>query len=259
MRGKLTLVTGILLLAIAAALCGVTNAAEVVPAAAEPAAAPAAPPAPAREEAEIPSKTLFDTIADGGLIGGIIIFLLGVAIALSVEHLITIRRGVIMPPEILADVEECFEKEEYEQAIAVCEEQPTFFTNVVAAGLSRINVGYKQMEEAMREAGEEAATNLQQKVSYLALIANIAPMLGLLGTVQGMIRAFQQIAGSAAAPNPAELAEDIQLALVTTFLGLTVAIPVMCVYHFFKNRVEKIVLEVGAISSELMARFRPVE
>ena len=253
MRGKLTLVTVVLLLAIAAALCGVTRAAEPA------AGAAAAPAAVAKEEAEVPSKTLFDTIAEGGWIGGIIIFLLGVAIALSVEHLITIRRGVIMPPEILADVEECFEKEEYEQAIAVCEEQPTFFTNVVAAGLSRINVGYKQMEEAMAEAGEEAATNLQQKVSYLALIANIAPMLGLLGTVQGMIKAFQQIEASAAAPNPSELAGDIQLALVTTFLGLTVAIPVMCVYHFFKNRVEKIVLEVGAISSELMARFRPVE
>jgi len=248
MRGKLTLVTVILFLAMAVALCGVVTAAE-----------PAAPEAAEKTTVEAESQTLWDTIAAGKWIGGIIIFLLGVAIALSVEHLITIRRGVIMPPEILADVEECFEKEEYEQAIAVCEEEPTFFTNVVAAGLSRINVGYKQMEEAMAEAGEEAATNLQQKVSYLALIANIAPMLGLLGTVQGMIKAFQQIARSAAAPNPAQLAGDIQLALVTTFLGLTVAIPVMCIYHFFKNRVEKIVLEVGAISSELMARFRPVE
>lgn len=241
MRGKLTLVSVCLLLAIAVALCGVVTAAETTAA------------------AENKSTTLFDTIAAGGWIGGIIIFLLGVAIALGVEHLITIRRGVIMPPEILADVEECFENEEYEQAIAVCEEQPTFFTNVIAAGLSRINVGYKQMEEAMKEAGEEAATNLQQKVSYLALIANIAPMLGLLGTVQGMIKAFQVLATSGGSPDASKMAGDIQLALVTTFLGLIVAIPVMCVYHFFKNRVEKIVLEVGAISSELMARFRPVE
>jgi len=159
---------------------------------------------------------------------------------------------------VLADVEECFEKEEYEQAIAVCEEQPTFFTNVIAGGLSRVNAGYKQMEEAMSEAGEEAATDLQQKIGYLALIANIAPMLGLLGTVQGMINAFNQISDTAA-PKASELAGDIRLALVTTFLGLTVAIPVMCIYQFFKNRVQKIVLEVGAISGELMARFRPVE
>jgi len=205
------------------------------------------------------SRTLLQTVSKGGLIGYSIIFLLLIAIALVIEHGMTIRRGMIMPPELLADVEECFEKEEYEQAIVVCEEQPTFFTNVIAAGLSRINAGYKQMEEAMAEAGEEAATNLQQKISYLSLIANIAPMMGLLGTVQGMILAFNKIAVAGAAPDPGKLADSIQLALVTTFLGLLVAIPTMCVYQFFKNRVQKIVLEVGAISGELMARFRPVE
>jgi len=224
--------------------------------AAEEAAAPAAPATAAVEAAE--PQSLLDTIHAGGFIGYLIIGLFGVAIALSVEHFITIRRGTIMPPLVLADVEECFEKEEYEQAIAVCEEQPTFFTNVVAAGLSRINAGHKQMEEAMAEAGEEAATQLQQKVSYLSLIANIAPMLGLLGTVAGMISAFNKIA-TQTAPNPGELANSIQLALVTTFLGLLAAIPVMCVYHFFKNKVQKIILEVGAVSGELMARFRPVE
>ena len=220
----------------------------------------AAAPADTEKKATVTDEgaTVFDTIKAGGPIGFFIIFLFGVAIALTIEHLMTIRRGIIMPPEVLADVEECFEKEEYEQAIAVCEEQPTFFTSVVAAGLSRINAGYKQMEEAMAEAGEEAATGLQQKVSYLALIANIAPMLGLLGTVQGMISAFGKIKGSAA-PNPQDLAGSIELALVTTFLGLIVAVPVMCVYHFFKNKVQKVVLEVGAVSGELMARFRPVE
>ncbi len=203
-------------------------------------------------------KTLLDTINSGGLVGYIIIFLSVVAIALTIEHLMTIRRSIIMPPDVLAEVEECFEKEKYDEAIAACEGQPTFFTNVLAAGLARVNAGYKQMEEAMAEAGEEAATGLQQKTSYLALIANIAPMLGLLGTVQGMISAFNKIAVSTA-PKPAELADSIQLALVTTFLGLFVAIPVMCVHHFFKNKVQKIILEVGAISGELMARFRPVE
>jgi biopolymer transport protein ExbB len=226
----------------------------------------ATPPAAAEETGATAEKdveagermTLFDTINAGGVIGYIVLFLFLVAIALTIEHFLTIRRGAIMPPFLLAEVEEFFEKEEYENAMAVCEEQPTFFTNVIAAGLSRIHAGYKQMEEAMAEAGEEAATHLQQKIGYLALIANIAPMLGLLGTVAGMIKAFQQIALSAA-PKPSELANSIQLALVTTFLGLMVAIPVMCVYQFFKNRVQRIVLEVGAISGELMARFRPVE
>jgi len=216
-------------------------------------ASKAAVPEPAK------SRTLFDQINAGGFIGYVIMLLGVVGIALAIEHMITIRRTVVMPPDVLADVEECFEKEEYEQAIALCEERPTFFTNVVAAGLARINAGYKQMDEAMAEAGEEAASGLQHKISYLSLIANIAPMLGLLGTVAGMIGAFQQIEISGATPKPAELAGNIQLALVTTFQGLTVAIPIMMVYHFLKNRVEKMILEVGAITGELMARFRPVE
>ena len=219
-------------------------------------------PAPAAAEPEEdPTETMsvLEVIQAGGLIGYIIIFLFLISIALAIEHGLTIRRGVIMPPELLADVEECFEQEEYEEAIMVCEEQPTFFSNVIAAGLSRVNAGYKQMEEAMSEAGEEAAVDLQQKISYLSLIANISPMLGLLGTVLGMIRAFAAIANPDVPPKPADLAQNIQLALVTTFLGLIVAIPVMCIYQFFKNRVQKIVLEVGAISGELMARFRPVE
>jgi biopolymer transport protein ExbB len=246
-RGKLGVMALVLVFACVLVIPAVMAAEDSTPP-----AAGAAPTVPAE------GMSLFDTIKAGGLIGAVIIVLLLFAIALAIEHGWTIRRGAIMPPELLADIEEAFDKEEYEQAIAICEEQPTFFSNVIAAGLSRVNAGYTQIEEAMAEAGEEAATQLQQKIGYLALIANIAPMLGLLGTVQGMILAFQQIA-TAAAPKPAELANDIQLALVTTFLGLMVAIPVMCVYQFFKNRVEKIVLEVGAISGELMARFRPVE
>ncbi len=227
--------------------------------AAEPATTPADEGAKSAASEEIASRTLWDQINAGGTIGWVIMLLGVVALGFAIEDGITIRRSVIMPPEVLAEIEECFEKEEYERAITVCEEKPTFFTNVIAAGLARINGGYTQMEEAMAEAGEEAATNLQHKLGYLALISNVAPMLGLLGTVQGMIVAFQKVAMSAGAPKPAELADAIQLALVTTFQGLVVAIPVMCAFQFFKNKVQKMIIEIGAITGELMARFRPVE
>lgn len=209
-------------------------------------------------EPALRQQTLLDTINAGGTIGYIIMLLGVVALALSIENFLSMRRAVVMPPLVLADVEECFEKEEYEQAITICEEQPTFFTNVVAAGLGRVSSGYAQMEEAMADASDEASTKLQQKLGLLNLIANIAPMLGLLGTVQGMISAFQKIAMSGA-PRPDELANSIQLALVTTAQGLIVAIPIMCIHLFLKNKVQKMVLEVGAVKNELMARFKPVE
>jgi biopolymer transport protein ExbB len=214
--------------------------------------------ADAPPKAAAPSQTLFDIINAGGVVEYFLLFMNVVAIALAIEHFMTVRRSIVMPPELLADIEDCFEKEEYEQAMSVCEEQPTFLTNVVAAGLSRVNAGYKQMEEAMNAAGEEAATSLQQKIGYLSLIANLGPMLGLLGTTASMIIAFTHIATSEA-PKASELANDIQLALVTTFTGLLTAIFATCLFHYFKNRVQKLVLEVGGVSSELMARFRPVE
>ncbi len=97
---------------------------------------------------------------------------------------------------------------------------------------------------------------IKKKISYLSLIGNIAPMLGLFGTVTGMIKAFNTIAALGSAVSPADLAGGISQALVTTFLGLFVAIPSMIAYFMFRNRVVRITLEVGAIAEELVERFR---
>jgi biopolymer transport protein ExbB len=110
----------------------------------------------------------------------------------------------------------------------------------------------------MLEAGEEANVALQQKISYLSLIGNISPMLGLLGTVNGMVGAFGKIAVMTVV-KPSVLAANINEALVTTLLGLVVAIPVMCAYQFFSNRVTRIVLESSTVVSDLMERFKPAK
>jgi biopolymer transport protein ExbB len=138
----------------------------------------------------------------------------------------------------------------------LCETQPTFLTNVLAAALPKIGTGFDNIERAMGEVGDLEATKLNQKISYISLIANLAPMIGLFGTVSGMIGAFNTIATAKTAPTPAELAGGIQQALVTTFLGLLVAIPMLCAYFYFKNRVQRIIMEVGSITEELMERFR---
>ena len=96
---------------------------------------------------------------------------------------------------------------------------------------------------------------MEHKIGYLALIGSIAPMLGLLGTVQGMIDAFSVIASSDASPKPKDLAAGISTAMVTTLAGLIVCIPAMIAYSMFKNRMSRLVLEVGVVSEGLMARF----
>ena len=190
---------------------------------------------------------------------GLNILLLSVAgLALIIENFVNMRRDRMIPPHLLQELEELFQQEEYEQAIELCDAEDCFLTRVVGAGLAKVGAGYERMVEAVQEVGEEESTALHQKISYLSLIATIAPMLGLFGTVWGMIDAFNtiKVMGS---PSPADLAKGISKALVTTFLGLVVAIPVMTCYNILRNRVVRVVLEVGAVTSELFEKFRPIQ
>ncbi len=203
--------------------------------------------------------TLWHNIKAGGITELIIILMSVVGMSLMIEHAVSIRREKLVPPYVLNELEQLFDEEEYEEAMDLCDQEDCFLTRVVGAGLARIGGGYERMAEAVQEVGEEEATTLHQKISYLSLIGTIAPMMGLLGTVLGMIAAFNKIAAMAGAANPADLAQGISMALITTASGLIVSIPVMCAYMFFRNRVIKVVQEVGAITGELMERFRPVE
>jgi biopolymer transport protein ExbB len=114
------------------------------------------------------------------------------------------------------------------------------------------------MMESAKAVIEEESIKLQQKISWIQLIAAIAPMLGLLGTVQGMIGAFSEIAKMAGAPKPKDLAGGIFLALVTTFQGLVVAIPGMIFYFYFRNQLIRIAMEASALIEDLLERFKKI-
>ena len=104
--------------------------------------------------------------------------------------------------------------------------------------------------------GDEESVKLHQKIGWLPLIANIAPMMGLLGTVSGMVTAFNEIASSGGQASPADLAKGISEALLTTLFGLLVAIPVSATFAFLRNRMVKTIIELGAIVEDLFERFR---
>lgn len=216
-----------------------------------------ATPAMAQEAAKTESKSWIDTyISAGGWIGALIILCSVAGLALIVEHIVNIKRDKIVPPQLVDEIEGMFENEEYQEALELCEAEPNYLTNILAAGLPKINSGFETMKSSMDEAAEEEAIKLGQKISYLGLIGTIAPMLGLFGTVSGMIGAFQTITEMGAAVTPAHLAGGISEALVTTFLGLLVAIPAMIAYFFFRNRVVRVSLEINAIADDLVERFR---
>ena len=203
------------------------------------------------------SITVMKIIRWGGIVGALVILMSIAMVALVIEHFVAIKRDKIVPPEVIDEIEALFEEEEYQEALELCEQEPNYLTNMLAAALPKLNAGFDVMEEVVEEQHHIESTKLYTKVSYLSLIANIAPMLGLFGTVLGMVGAFNEIVKLGPAVTPKDLANGVQQALITTLFGLVVAIPAMGFFFFFRNRVTRITWEIRAIAEDLIERFRP--
>lgn len=194
-------------------------------------------------------------IRASGFFGLILLLLSFLMVALIMANVLSIRRDNLMPPDLIGAFEEKINNKDYQGAFELAKSDDSFVARVLAAGLSKLNQGYSEAIEGMQEVGEDENMAMEHKLSYLALIGAIAPMIGLMGTVYGMILSFQTIAASATSPKPSELADGISTALFTTLEGLTVAIPAMIFYSLLRNRVARYSLEVGMISESLMNRF----
>ncbi|MBK8181112.1 MAG: MotA/TolQ/ExbB proton channel family protein [Planctomycetes bacterium] len=210
----------------------------------------------AAPKAAIPSVSLFDYIVMSGFIGWVICVLSIIALAMVLENIVTLRREKLAPPELVDEVKSLFDEGQYQEAMELCENDKSFFARVCAAGITKIGYDYAMIEHALQEAGNEEAIKLHQKVAWLSVVAALAPMLGLFGTVQGMIVAFQTIANTVN-PAPSELATGIYQALLTTFEGLMIAIPVVGAFAYVRNRLVRSIIEVGAILEDMFEKFRP--
>ncbi|MHC4167567.1 MAG: MotA/TolQ/ExbB proton channel family protein [Planctomycetota bacterium] len=212
-------------------------------------------PASTAEPYEI---SLWSTIASGGVIGLLIILVSLAAVALIVENLLTIRRDRMVPAYLVEEIEGHIQAREYEPAQEACTQDGSFLAQVVGAGLGQIGAmfGFFDMQNAMQEVSEREISKLYRKLEYLSFIASTSPMLGLLGTVTGMISAFNQIAQTEGAARPSQLAGGISEALVTTCLGLVVAIPTLFFVAFFRRRIDGFVAESEIVVEKLMGHFR---
>lgn len=179
-------------------------------------------------------------------------------VALVVMNLLTVRRDNIVPVALVESFEAHLNEKRYQEAYEMAKNDESFLGQVLSAGLAKLSAGYQQAIEAMQEVGEEENMKLEHRLSYLALIGTVSPMVGLLGTVHGMISSFSVIANSPTTPKPSELAKGISTALFTTLVGLMIAIPAIAVYNILRNRVARLVLEVGIVSEGLMSRFSTV-
>jgi biopolymer transport protein ExbB len=180
-------------------------------------------------------------------------------VALFVMNVITARRENVIPSQLVGGFEQHLKDRRYQEAYDLAKSDESFLGRVLTAGLVKQSTsGYSQALEAMQEVGEEENMKLDHQLSYMALIGTISPMFGLLGTVDGMIRSFQVIAQSTTAPKPAVLAQGISTALFTTLVGLFIAIPAIAAYNILRNRMARLVLEVGIVSEGLMSRFENI-
>ena len=176
-------------------------------------------------------------------------------VALVVMIVLGLRRNCICPPDLITEFDARLKKKQYQEAYDLAKKDGSFLGKVLAAGMSNLSEGYEAAQEAMQEVGEEQTMRLEQRNGNIALIAQIGPMLGLLATVDGIVRAFAVIASKDVTPKPSELAQGIGIALVNTVVGLWLAIPSIIFYHYVRNRLTRLIFETGAMSGRLMKRF----
>jgi len=173
-------------------------------------------------------------------------------LALTIERAIALRRANIDTQEFMQSMRLVLRQNRIQEAIQICDETDAPVARIMKAGLLKHRGSKQDIREAIQDASHLEIPYLERYLSALATCANIAPLLGLLGTVQGMIKCFAQIQNKRGQVNPSDLAEGIGNALLTTAAGLTVAIPVLVVYNYFVTRVDGMITEMEISSSELV-------
>lgn len=211
-----------------------------------------APPAVRHESPKIDIRQMF---VDGGAIGYIIVGLSFVMLALVFEHLLTIRRTTLMPDGMAEDIQKLIQQGQFKVAEERCRASPSLLGHLLGAALPEIDLGYSAVEKAMEDAASQQSARLMRKIEYLSIISTVAPMLGLMGTVWGMILAFMEFERKAN-PQVSELAPGIYKALVTTLFGLIVAIPAISAFGFFRNRIDELVAQTALTAEHVFAEFK---
>ncbi len=220
-------------------------------------AAQAEPPSETPAQKPLKDYSLIDLILSAGIIGHSIILLSVVSVALMIEHLLVIREKVFIPPGFADEVVKNLNEGKWNEAIKLCRDETSVLGIVLSAGLKECDIGWNSVEKATEDAVAEQAARLYRKTEYLNLIGNITPMLGLLGTVVGLVIAFHDMASLEGYQQRAgDLAGGIYLALITTVEGLIVAIPSLGAYAIFNNRIAVLIAETTYIAEQVL---RPVK
>lgn len=213
-------------------------------------------PQAAEADSNSSQMSLLDLILKGGIVGYGIILLSVLSLALIVDYAFTIRKGKILPAKDILQLQELIQNPSEAAIEQFKKKEKSFIAQVTVAGLKESSQGYPAMIKAMEDAGEALASGIARKTEHLNVIGNIAPMMGLLGTVIGMLRCFNEIAHMTGAIEPKQLAGGIFEALITTCMGLIVAIPALYCYAVFRNRLDEYSGEASLRAERLVSGFK---
>ncbi|MFQ5683668.1 MAG: MotA/TolQ/ExbB proton channel family protein [Candidatus Binatia bacterium] len=193
-----------------------------------------------------------DFYVKGGPIMHVILACSVLALSVILERSINLRKGKIISGAFIEEIKRYWYRREVDRAIQACKEYNLSLSRVLRAGLLRFDQGIDAVEKGVEGAGQHEAAALRRNLTLLGFLANIAPMLGLFGTVLGLTRSFNVIASFGMAGNPGAVAGGVAEALITTVFGLMVGIPTLGAYFYFRRKVEVRVLEMEEVCFALI-------
>jgi len=209
--------------------------------------------------ATAPSKKkniIVHMIESVGWVFGPMILAISVAlVALVVLLLLDLRMSAAIPVGFVDDFTDTVNKRKFKEAFEMTRNDPSFLGRVLTAGMGRLQYGLEDARDAAVNTLESIKSDKEQKNNYTAVIASIGPMIGLVGTVYGMIESFMALGESNGAPNAQALAGGISHALVVTLLGIGMSIPAIFFNAFFRNRITRVTMDVGHIADDLLTQM----
>ncbi len=195
--------------------------------------------------------SIISVIDKGGFMMFPIMFCSILMVGIAIERFYTLRRKRIINPDFLSKVRSHWNWRDIQLGLQLCNTYDNSLSRILKAGLLRFGGKVDEIERAIEGAGQHEASLLTSNLRILGAVANITPMLGLLGTVFGMIKAFNVISQSGTG-NPGLVASGISEALITTAAGLVVGIPALALYHYFRGRIERFVFEMEEVAVQLV-------
>ena len=198
-------------------------------------------------------RSLLDFVTAGGVVGYLIIALSFVAVAMVVDLVLRTKREKLIPDGLIRHSLELAEQGRLNELLAMSRASDSMFGRMVSGALERGRLGIDAVRQEMQQLGEGEVLKMRSRVSHVGVVATAGPMLGLLGTVIGMISSFSVLGTSKNAARPDELATGISLALVTTCEGLILAVPLIFVHGWLRDRVTKISQELAHAGDRLLS------